>query len=189
MIRGVSPFHRKQYTGLPVSGNPESESLARGKAPEQLRSQHPTPQRRARSGRRPPSPTGRALLAVPPSRRGGARGADGGGPGRACGALRPRGGGLASARRGGARLLGHGPRPAAAAAADGGCLGGPAAAGGPEPGGAADPRLEDDAENYPERRAQDRRLPQRGARPPGRRGRPLPVQMQRRIKALSSLWI
>jgi len=27
MIRGVSPFHRKQYTGLPVSGNPDMENM------------------------------------------------------------------------------------------------------------------------------------------------------------------
>lgn len=96
------------------------------------------------------------------------------------------GGSLAGARRPGAPLR-HGPH--CAAGAGGLRLAGPAAGAVPGGAAAADPRLADDAEDHPQRGAQDRRVPQRGARPAGRRGRPLPVQVQRRIKALYSLRI
>lgn len=86
-------------------------------------------------------------------------------------------------RRGGGRGdgPGHGRRPAAAAAAAALRLAGC------EPGGSADPRLAADAEDDPQRGAQDRRVPQRRPGAAGRRGRAVPLQVQRRIKALSSL--
>lgn len=64
--------------------------------------------------------------------------------------------------------------PGAAAVSHDLCLARDEAAAQPLPG-AADPGLEDDAEDHPERRSQDRHLPQRRAGPAGRRGWALSV--------------
>lgn len=92
------------------------------------------------------------------------------------------------ARAAGTSCAGNGLRPAAAAAA-GLWLAGGAGAAGSVPAGAPHPGLENDPQDDQERGAQDRHVPQRGAGSAGRRGRPVPVQMQRWVEAFSTVWV